>query len=99
MEKERNNSSTDETHEHTVTIMGKAKKISLSKDKRKVNDLLTELKKQYPNELKDFKFNHTISVVLNGKVVKMNDEGEIEGNPVLAESSVLSLMPQIAGGN
>jgi len=100
MEKDRDKSqdgSEDNSCRHKVFLMGSRKEVKLSKGRR-VNDLLAEVRKEYANDLKNFRLDHTVSVALNGRPLKMNDNGETEENPVLSHDSVLSLMPQIVGG-
>ncbi len=98
MEKHKDNQPQEENDEHTVTVIGKAKRINLAKNS-KASELIAALKSKYKEELKSFSFNNTTSVVLNGKVIKMNKDGELEEDPILTKSSTLSLMPQIAGGD
>jgi molybdopterin converting factor small subunit len=97
MEKERDRSRPKDT-EHRVTVSGRTVTVKLPAGKKRANDLLSELKSRYKEELKNFRFDKTVAVVLDGKAVTMNDEGEIEGNPLLSASSTLSLMPKITGG-
>ncbi len=93
-----NNSGNPGFSEHRVTIAGKTRNVKMASDKKRVNDLITELRNKYGEELKNFSFNQTVTAVLDGKVVKMNPDGKIEGNPLLHESSTLTLMPNVAGG-
>lgn len=97
MERERQDQSSEEQLEHTITVIGKVRKVKLAKGK-KVNDLIAAVKTQFKEELKNFNFNATTNAVLNGRVIKMNEKGELVENPVLNQSSTLSLMPQITGG-
>lgn len=97
MEKEREKQSSEEQINPTVQIIGKNKKVKLAKGKR-LSDLIAATKSQFKEELKGFPFNNSTSIVLNGKVIKMDKDGELEENPVITESSILSLMPQITGG-
>lgn len=97
MEKEKDRSRPKDSS-HRVTVSGRAVTVKLPAGKNRVNDLLAELKNKYKDELKNFQFNKTVSVVLDGKAVTMNDKGEIEENPLLATSSTLTLMPKIQGG-
>jgi|SRR3989344_658980 len=98
MEKQKESHSSEETLEHTVTIIGKVRKIRLEKNKR-VADLIAAIRNKFREELKNFSFNNTTNVVLNGRVIKMNEKGELEENPILTKSSTISLMPQITGGD
>ena len=98
MQKHRENQSQPEILEHTVTIIGKIRKVKLPKNK-KVSDLLNALKSQHKESLGNFKFNSKTNVVLNGRVIKMDDKGELKEDPILTRVSTLSLTPQISGGN
>lgn len=98
MEKHRQDPPKEETTEHTVTVIGQVRKIKLENSKRRASDLLNALKSKYKEELKTFPFNNTTSVTLNGRVIKMNDKGELEEDPILVKNSILTLTPQIAGG-
>ena len=98
MEKQRDNQPQSNNLEHTVTIMGKVAKVKLEKGK-KTSDLIAAIKNQFKAELQNFPLNNTTNVVLNGRVLKMNANGELEENPILAQASTLSLMPQITGGS
>jgi len=97
VEKQREDRTLEGQTEHTVQIIGKNRKIKLGEGKR-LSDLISAIKTKYKEELKGFSFNKSTSIVLNGKVIKMNENGELEENPILTKSSILSLMPQITGG-
>lgn len=97
MEKQRENQKPDDNLKHTVTIMGRVKKIELPKNQR-ASDLIAAVKAKFKEELKNFPLNNKTNVVLNGKVIKMNENGELEENPILSRESTLSLMAQITGG-
>ncbi|MDO8496561.1 MAG: hypothetical protein Q7S43_03915 [bacterium] len=97
MQKERENQSSEEQINPTVQIIGKNRKVNLDKGKR-LSDLIAATKSKFKEELKGFPFNNSTSIVLNGKVIKMNENGELEENPIITESSILSLMPHITGG-
>lgn len=98
MEKQRENQAPEEQLEHTVTIIGRVRKIKLDKGK-KASDLIAAIKSKYKEDLANFSLNASTNVVLNAKTIKMNDKGELEENPILTRASTLSLMPQITGGH
>jgi|SRR3989344_1753372 len=101
MERQREKDNPDDLRiesEGSVTIMAHTVKVKMKGKQFRANDLLRELKSQHKEKLSNFKLNSTVKAVLNGKPVKINDEGEVEGNPVLTDGATLSLMPNIAGG-
>ena len=98
MEKQREDQAPEEQFEHTVTIIGKVRKIKLDKGK-KTSDLIAAIKNKYKEDLANFSLNASTNIVLNGKTIKMDDEGKLAENPILVRASTLSLMPQITGGH
>jgi len=97
MEKEQERQSQEEQAEYTVQIIAKKRKVKLGKGTR-LSDLITATRNQFKEELKNFSFNNSTNIVLNGKVIKMDENGKLEEDPILIKSSILTLMPQITGG-
>ena len=102
MEKQRGNLNPDDNSEPesecAVTIMSKTVSVKMKDKELRANDLIRELRVQHKDKVANFKFNSTVKAVLNGKPVKLNDRGEIEGNPIITEGATLVLIPNLAGG-